>query len=306
MAVPVLKLLPADNSSVQPILEEVKTNPYLESVSWDYDVVEDKETKPIKNLDDIKRMHEYFLDRGKYRDDAMFMIGINVGVRISDLIRLKWSSFYSNDWSMKHDCEMIEMKTLRTKGQKQNTINMNQFLKHYGHFSSEMQARIMLSSVNQAQEIFRENHRVKVKPRKFRANNQVYQSLELLRGSLKECPNIDDYIFKGSNAGGGSREYLSRQSAWKVFDKATKELDLGFRLGTNGMRKTFGYQMMQKNGRTHEALTTLQKLFRHSSPVITLGYIGITDEDIIKAYEDVGDVYQSVIEYPDILSIEGS
>ena len=33
-------------------------------------------TDPIRNPDDIRRLKEYFLERGKYRDYAMITLGI--------------------------------------------------------------------------------------------------------------------------------------------------------------------------------------------------------------------------------------
>jgi len=51
-------------------------------------------------------------------------------------------------------------------------------------------------------------------------------------------------------------------------------------VGTHTMRKTFGYHAYKKG----LDLAVIQKLLNHSSPSITLAYIGITQEDQDNVY----------------------
>ena len=53
-------------------------------------------------------------------------------------------------------------------------------------------------------------------------------------------------------------------------------------IGTHTLRKTFGYHFYKRN----KDVAMLQKLFNHSSPSITLRYIGIEQDEIDEAYED--------------------
>ena len=53
------------------------------------------------------------------------------------------------------------------------------------------------------------------------------------------------------------------------------------------MRKTFAYHQMVMSGNDPRKLLLLQKMFGHSSAGQTLDYIGITGEEIEKAYEDL-------------------
>jgi len=55
---------------------------------------------------------------------------------------------------------------------------------------------------------------------------------------------------------------------------------IGIKLSSHSARKTRGYHLL-KNG---TPLTTICKMFGHSSPSITLKYIGITAEDIEQTY----------------------
>ena len=74
---------------------------------------------------------------------------------------------------------------------------------------------------------------------------------------------------------------LSRQVVARKF-KIAGDI-LGVSLSTHSMRKTRGYHMM-KNG---AAITDVMKVLNHSSPAVTLAYIGITQDDINATYDDL-------------------
>lgn len=48
---------------------------------------------PIRDKQDIIRIAQYFADRGQYRNELMFLIGCSVGLRGSDLSRLRVGDF---------------------------------------------------------------------------------------------------------------------------------------------------------------------------------------------------------------------
>lgn len=57
--------------------------------------------------------------------------------------------------------------------------------------------------------------------------------------------------------------------------QAAKEVGLT-EIGTHTLRKTFGYHFYQQ----YKDVAVLQQIFNHSSPAVTMRYIGIT-QDII-------------------------
>ena len=73
---------------------------------------------------------------------------------------------------------------------------------------------------------------------------------------------------------------IQRDQAYKIINAAAREIGIKETIGTHTLRKTFGYHAY-KSG---IAIEVLQKLFDHSTPGITLRYIGITQDDL-------GDVY---------------
>jgi len=54
-------------------------------------------------------------------------------------------------------------------------------------------------------------------------------------------------------------------------------------LGTHSMRKTRGYAM-HKAGRSIESIA---KVLNHSSPTITMRYIGLVQQDIDESYTEL-------------------
>ncbi len=63
---------------------------------------------------------------------------------------------------------------------------------------------------------------------------------------------------------------------------ACKRAGLEEKIGTHSMRKTFGYHHYKK----FKDVVLLQKIFNHSSPQITLRYIGIGQNQIDYSYSN--------------------
>lgn len=74
---------------------------------------------------------------------------------------------------------------------------------------------------------------------------------------------------------------ISRVQAWQIINNAAKACGVDGAIGTHTLRKTFGYHFYQKT----KDVAMLQYIFGHSSPSITLRYIGINDDMVDKALE---------------------
>ena len=79
----------------------------------------------------------------------------------------------------------------------------------------------------------------------------------------------------------GTNKPLSRFQAYRIFSEAGRKAKLE-NIGCHSTRKTFGYHHYQKN----KDVALLQKLFNHSSPSITLDYIGITQDIMDESIEN--------------------
>ena len=73
---------------------------------------------------------------------------------------------------------------------------------------------------------------------------------------------------------------LDRISAYRILNNVCKQLFIEENIGTHTLRKTFGYHHYKQ----FRDVAILQKIFNHSSPEVTLRYIGIEQEEIDNSY----------------------
>ena len=80
-----------------------------------------QKTQPIKNVKDIQRFKQYYLDKQQIRNYALVTLGMNTSLRIGDLLLLKWGNVYDSHRKTyrKH------LKVLEQKTGKQNLIALN-------------------------------------------------------------------------------------------------------------------------------------------------------------------------------------
>ncbi len=82
--------------------------------------------EPIKSIDDIFRVSEYLISNGRYRDNMLFIVGINFGLRVSDLRMLRFCNLINDNLVFKDSFPVFEKKTRNTRKRKKNryiTIN---------------------------------------------------------------------------------------------------------------------------------------------------------------------------------------
>lgn len=68
-------------------------------------------SESIRSYEDFDAMQQYFLSANKIRDWALWVVGISLGLRISDLLSLKISDILNDDGSFKDRILLIEQKT---------------------------------------------------------------------------------------------------------------------------------------------------------------------------------------------------
>ncbi|KHD85673.1 integrase [Heyndrickxia ginsengihumi] len=170
--------------------------------------------QPIRDAEKIEDIKNYFKEDNE-RNYLMFLMGLNTGLRISDILKLR-----VEDVKGTH----IIMKEQKTGKQKM----------------------------------------IRITP--------------ALRRELKSYIfNREDseYLFKSRQ---GKNKPIGRSMAYKILQKAAKQYKLR-NIGTHTLRKTFGYHFYKQT----KDVAMLQELFNHSSPDITLRYIGVNQDSMDKA-----------------------
>ena len=83
-------------------------------------------SEPIKNMADIDRISKYLIASKRYRDNMLFIVGVNFGLRASDLRMLRFSNLINENLVFKDSFPVFEKKTRNTRKRKKNryiTIN---------------------------------------------------------------------------------------------------------------------------------------------------------------------------------------
>ena len=174
-----------------------------------------KEVQPIRSLEKIQEMKKRLAQNGS-RDVLLFSLGINTGLRISDILELK-----VGDVRGKNEYVLKEKKTGKSK-------------------------RILLHAVRKDIDDF----------------------------TFSKPDN--EFLFKSKKGD----THIDRVQAYRILNKAAKECGLSS-VGTHTLRKSFGYHFYRAN----QNVAMLQQLFNHSSPSITLAYIGITQDEIAEEWQ---------------------
>ena len=75
---------------------------------------------------------------------------------------------------------------------------------------------------------------------------------------------------------------LCRSQVYRIINEACKAVGVAeTHIGTHTMRKTFGYHHYKQ----FKDIAILQEIFNHSSPAITMRYLGINQDEINRSYQ---------------------
>ncbi len=81
---------------------------------------------PIKSVDTIFQISRFLISQQRYRDNMLFIVGINFGLRVSDLRTLRFSDLINEHCTFRDRFPVFERKTRNTRKRKKNryiTIN---------------------------------------------------------------------------------------------------------------------------------------------------------------------------------------
>lgn len=115
---------------------------------------------------------------------------------------------------------------------------------------------------------------ITIREQKTQKTKRFYIVNELRRAFDKyiEGKRESEFLFKSRE---GRNKPITRVRAYEILRSAAREVGLK-EVGTHTMRKTFGYHIYQKE----KDVAMLQDIFNHSSPYITLKYIGVNQDAI--------------------------
>lgn len=216
--------------------------------------------EPIKKKEDIAKISSYLISKGKLRDNLLFVMGCNMGLRCSDLLKFQVGHLVDKNGNFREGLTMAEQKTEKTG--KVRRIFYNE-------------------AVYKAAEAYLTGR--ELDPNEFLfaslSNNNTQRYYDVI--SQKKRQSGEDYHING-----GVNTQLSVRSVERILKSVINdELHLNIHSSTHCLRKTFAYQTIVSYPDRDRALEILQLMFNHSSPRITLAYAGITDDEIEGIYK---------------------
>lgn len=227
---------------------------------------------PIKDINDINRILNYFLSNNQYRNLLLFTMGINFGIRCGDLLKLKFGHIMDINGNIRHEIRLIEEK------------NKNHRVCYMNDFVVEA-AKMYVNSITSTGD-------------KINLNDYLFTSL-----SNSNSFNYYDTLHCKSSATTGKPLEVKRDPSSSIQVKSVErmlkkvindELGINVHAGTHLMRKTFAYQVITNAPDRNRAIEMLQRILGHKSPATTLYYAGITGEEIQNVCQNL---YQGRIDF---------
>lgn len=95
-------------------------------------------TEPIRDKKQLKALSDYYLKKGQIRNHILIVMGVYTALRISDLLRLKWSDIYDEErQGFRTHITITEKKTGKNKTIALNKQALDALRLYFPHRRSE-------------------------------------------------------------------------------------------------------------------------------------------------------------------------
>ncbi len=217
-----------------------------------------KEAEPFHSYADYKRMSNFFLSNGKIRDYALLTIGIATGLRISDLVSLRFGHLIVADEKgrpvFRDSLDIKEIKTGKSTKSRDDSVLITEAVR---------EATTALIKYYQKKNI------------NINMDTWLFQSKQ---------PNRNEYVEDDDGTLVPNPLYgehvISATSVHRIFKDAERKLGFTYNIGTHSMRKTFASLAYiiarRKTENVSAALEQVQTLMRHANQKTTNRYLKIT------------------------------
>lgn len=181
--------------------------------------------EPVRKFKDLKAITK-LLD-GNLRNQLLWLIGINNGIRAADIVRIKIKQ-------VEHLKPGEFINIIETKTGKENIIVINKTV------------------------------------------HKAIRRYLTERYKKHEGTTSDEYLFQSRKG----KDHIESRYVGRLIKDWTSQINLQGRYGAHTLRKTWGYHQRMNFGVGFEILC---KRFNHSSPAVTMTYLGIQSKEVYDA-----------------------
>lgn len=83
-------------------------------------LADEHDAEPIKSIDTINEISDFLVMNKRYRDNMLFIVGINLGLRVSDLRLLRFDHLITDSFVFRDSFDILEKKTEGTRKHQRN------------------------------------------------------------------------------------------------------------------------------------------------------------------------------------------
>lgn len=235
---------------------------------------------PIKELDKIEQIKEYLWskvddpasrprDRWAYgRNYLMFCIGINVGLRYSDLVNLTWNMIFRPDMKTFRTSDTRNKKEQKTG--KLKTIFINKAIqdavtRYINRFNPELGKDVSVFAMDGRKII--ENTKSIIDEETGKIKKVIISSYTIIVGDVVTEMSKDSY-----------RPPISDTAVGNFIKEASAAVGIKYAVCTHTLRKTYAYHLYVMNQDNPFILPYIQKMLGHVNQSDTIRYLGLERE----------------------------
>jgi integrase len=256
---------------------------------------------PIADKKHLKIAERHIKDNYDAAYHLIWRVGIETGFRITDITELQ----YSNVNFDKSTITIAENKGTKARKARARLKVLEQVKNELIALNASSPEKMMHVFITPVKEIYplvtdlmrplvdaRITKAMDDAPAKTRTAKVSKRTLVMLEKRMGHYRAIDDgNVFSrktlNSNRARNTEGVITRQACWKVFSKLTEVLNgLGeaIKVGCHSLRKIFARHLYHA---TNKDIGLLMRTIGHSSPEMSLRYIGITDSEEMDAADSL-------------------
>lgn len=267
------------------------------------------EVEPFRNTKDIKDMMDYYKQNELWDDYLLYMFGLLTGRRGGDILSMRWSDIFFPNGRYKEKIDtIVEQKT-----DKVINLTVTPMIKRSVEFYKEKTGVNPLNDLDDF--IFQYPSKTTWKKRETHKNElnrmETKRAIEIWAeksgkvidekrvkkimkhfSEQKQYKHIGDYLFYEVEYKDiiKSQEEIFRRK----MKKAADAVGIEYPVGLHSTRKTLGMIMKLSHPNDPYAMDIIQNIFGHSDVKITAHYIGLSEEQKRRYFNDLSDTIEKI------------